>query len=186
MMLGNSIDRVGIAVAVAISAVGYFGGIRPVVAHEAARLLTERDVEGKQRRLEALRDQVAKTESGVRGLESRVSAFRSSFEASPRVNERIGELAQLADVLGVSVESIRPGQPAEGNGFTIQPISISGTGDAGDIARFLSRLREVFPDMGARTFAVTGQTTGASSLSAEFVWFAGFDGQAASADAAGE
>ncbi|MEO1535165.1 MAG: hypothetical protein AAFS11_06350 [Planctomycetota bacterium] len=172
-MLGHTIDRVGVAVAVAITATGYFGGIRPVVAHETSRLLTEREVASKAEQLDELRADLAAVESRVQTLEDRVGAFRSRFQASGRANERIGELADLAALEGVFVSSIRPGPVTDGEGFRAQPVAVSGTGAPGDLARLLASLREVFPDMGARNFIISGQSAETSTLSAELIWFTG-------------
>ncbi|MEO0629940.1 MAG: hypothetical protein AAFY46_04335 [Planctomycetota bacterium] len=183
-MLGHTIDRLGVAVAVAITATGYFGGIRPVVAHETSRLLTEREIESKTSQFDELRADLAAVDMRVQALEDRVGAFRSRFQASGRANERIGELAELAALHGVSVGSIRPGPVADGEGFRAQPVAISGSGEPGDLARFLASLREVFPDMGARNFIVSGQSAETSTLSAELIWFTGSADDAGAAAAA--
>ncbi len=176
-MLRNPIDRAGCAIAVAITAIGYAGGIRPVVAHQTQRIMMERDIASKQGDLEQLRGDVVEKEAVVQTLQRRVGDFRTSFEASPRLNERIGELAALAEVTGVAVGSIRPGEPTAGDGVRQQPVSISGQGAPGDIARFLSQLRVVFPDMGVRSFTVSGQSAETSLIAAELVWFTGSNDQ---------
>ncbi|MEL6497777.1 MAG: hypothetical protein AAF937_02210 [Planctomycetota bacterium] len=185
-MLKSPIDRAGIAVALAVSAIGYFGGIKPVVAHQTQRLVMERGILVKEQSLDALRKQVASKESEIIRLEARVAEFRTTFQASPRINERIGELAELAEIVGVSVGSIRPGEAVLTESVWHQSISIGGVGAAGDIARFLSQLRLTFPDMGMVSFSFGGQSAESSSINAELVWFTGSADQNDRAEDGGE
>lgn len=182
-MLRNPIDRVGVVVVAGISAVGYFGGIRPLLAHQADRLITERAVETKRAQLERQEAQQTTAEARVEDLEAQLRQYREGFTASPRVNERIGELAELTKLVGVSVSSIKPADAVEGDGYTLRSISISGSGTPDSVATLLSELRRVFPDMGVRGFSVGAGGGESSSLSADLVWFAG---QSGSADSAGE
>lgn len=180
-MLKNPIDRAGILVALALTALGYFGGIRPVVANQTQLLIMERSILGKEQSLDALRSEVTIKDADVRSLEKQISEFRTTFDASPRINERIGELAELAEIIGISVGSIRPGEAMETDGVRHQSISIGADGPAGGIARFLSQLRVTFPDMGMMSFSFSGRSAESSSITAELVWFTGSAGQAGSA-----
>lgn len=176
-MLKNPLDRAGIAIAVVISAIGYVGGIRPVAATQAERLLAERTIASKQATLDVLREDLAAEAEAIRDLEDRVHAFRAGFVASPRTNERIGEVAEVADVIGIAISSMRPGEPTQTESLRTQPISMSGNGTPDNCAQLLSRFRAVFPDMGVRSFSMTSQSAEDASIAVELVWFAGSNDQ---------
>ncbi len=172
-MLRNPIDRYGLVLLVAVTAAGYLGGIRPVLVQQTEKLLAERSVSKKQDKLDELNAQRDELDGRVQTLGSTIDGYRGIFTASSQENARIGEVADLANLVGVSVEAIRPGEVIQTEGFRALPITISGSGEPDLVGQFLSRLRQAFPDMGARNLSVSAQGDEASSLALDLVWFMG-------------
>jgi Tfp pilus assembly protein PilO len=89
-----------------------------------------------------------RTAAGTAEQQSKIrvaDAFRltKAMPDSPDVGEIVLQLSALADDAGISFDSIRPGDPLAGNGFTVEPINVSFQGSFYELSDFLYKLRNL-------------------------------------------
>ncbi|MEO1584648.1 MAG: hypothetical protein AAFR96_08760 [Planctomycetota bacterium] len=170
-MTRRGIDQLGIVGVLVITALAFVAVVRPLLGAQTARLLAERELSTKKDEQARLLADVADTSARVGGLAEQVAVYKDSFEASSRLNERIGEVTSLAETLGVQLESIKPGRPVESSGFTSIGVSLAGRADADALTDLVSRTRTLFPDIGVRSFSISGDPGTDARLVADLVWF---------------
>ena len=160
---------------VALSLLGYFAGLRP--------LLQQHDHSTNQRRM--LVAETARAEDlqkQERALDRSLVRTRQALADSPLTlqiasfrNERLALLTDLAAAHGLTVDGIQSGDVERDEHFDRVPIVLSGKGSFPNCGRFLHRLNRTFPDMGVKSFHVNGQPGRKPrdvTFSYDMIWYA--------------
>jgi Tfp pilus assembly protein PilO len=167
----------GGVVCAVLSIVAHVAGVRPALArHEAqqnrqAELKTARQkaVSLAGARNQALA-QLADTNKALEELPLRLEPVSS-------VNQRLLRLTDLAtkECL-LTIDEMRSSPPVDGPDYQTVPILIAGSGTYPACAKFLHRLRTVFPDTAVRSFETTNNSASPDAPAATFqfdlVWHA--------------
>jgi Tfp pilus assembly protein PilO len=164
-------------VCAALSAGAYVVGVRPAMArHEEteARRSELKAARHKAAALAATRNstlaQLAETNKSLQNLPLRLEPVSS-------VNQRLLRLTDLAtkECL-LTIDEMRSGAAVDGADYQTVPILIAGSGTYPACAKFLHRLRTVFPDTAVRSFDTTNNSASPDAPAATFqfdlVWHA--------------
>ena len=158
----------GIACAV-FSAGAYFVGIRPVLARydEQANRQTElSSARKKAAGLVGARNNVA---SELNATNEALNNLTLHLAPASTVNQRLSNLTALATKeCGLTIDEMRPGAVTEGADYQTVSILIAGSGTYPNCAKFLHRLRNVFPDTAVRSFETTNNSSSPDSPAATF------------------
>lgn len=103
---------------------------------------TGRDVDPQDRafgqRVQKLRKEQQRTQAEFASTLGKTSSWMSQVERGIQPVQRMDLLQQMADELGVSVQQLRPGAPAEANGSSQNPTALSQSNDLDETRRLLS------------------------------------------------
>ena len=166
------------AVACALISVGaYFLGVRPAMARHTAHIILQAE-------LRAAKQNAATLQGSKNGAQIQLNAVNEALknqtlrlQPASTVNERVASLTDLAEKgCGLQIEEMRALAVTEGPDYVTVPIQIAGGGTYSNCAKFLHRLRKVFPDTAVRSFQTTNNSASPDSPSATFqfelVWHA--------------
>jgi len=169
------VDAIGAAVLIALGAVAYCAGFRPVVLRQA-KLLAQRGT------LEAWRRDVEGLARTTAALQDRSAVLRRVLEENPirlepihQANRRIARIANLAGGEGLKINEIKPGGPAEKERFFTVPIHLEVSGSYPACVRLVRRLRVDFPDTAVVRLELVGapaRPTEPARMRLDLLWHA--------------
>lgn len=166
------VDALGILAAIALTAGAAVLTLGPkLLSHTPTR--AEQQAELDARRKEAL-DIERQAETAHKNLEDLKSQSAVAVQLKPAstINQRLGEMADLAVPLNISILQLAPGPaapppPAPAAGApapaptepkaTIVPIKLAGTGAYADVSLFLHTLHDTFRDTALSSLKLTAQ-----------------------------
>ncbi|HET6354864.1 helix-turn-helix transcriptional regulator [Streptomyces sp.] len=90
------------------------------------------------RRVQRLRKEQRRTQTELAARLGKTSSWMSQVERGIQPVQRMDLLQQIADELGVSVQQLRPGVPADGSGPSQQPAPLSLSNDLDETRRLIS------------------------------------------------
>lgn len=167
----------GAFVCAALSAGAYLVGVRPAMARHEATETRQADLKAARQKAANLAGtrnstlaQLAETNKAVQNLPLRLEPVSS-------VNQRLLRLTDLAtkECL-LTIDEMRSGAAVDGADYQTVPILIAGSGTYPACAKFLHRLRTVFPDTAVRSFETTNNSaspdTPAATFQFDLVWHA--------------
>ena len=103
-----------------------FGELEPLLASSS-------EVEQHHRDLTEQRDEI----------EQRASAFRERIPDQPHEAEFLGQIAQLADRVGLQIRDYRPGTSSTCDSYSQMEVVLAGEGTYASICRFLDELGQL-------------------------------------------
>jgi hypothetical protein len=187
------VDAVGVLLGLALTAIAATLAVGPrLLAH--ARSHAEQQGELEARRKDAVQvDQ--QTDVARRYLDMLKSQTSAAVRLQPptHINQRMGEMASLAEPCNISIAQLSPGTPppisttpaATGtpaptpeSRATIVPIKLAGTGSYADLSRFLKSLHDTFRDTAVTSLHIIAQPDGkgsekqVASFTVDFAWYA--------------
>ncbi|MGP1272667.1 MAG: hypothetical protein ACTS22_04985 [Phycisphaerales bacterium] len=174
----RKIDAIGITALLIVTGIGYMGGVQPIIASHAEAVVL-------RARVTSIEDQVERSEKKEAALAAEVAEYESvlasgvaSMDLSTASNARIAKLAELAQISGVELQTVRPGDRRQGERFEAMPVQVVGRGDLPDTVEFISKLKQVFPDFGVQRIVLERTDEGIARLSLQLNWFTARDGGA--------
>lgn len=174
------LHAVGLALLGGMLAGAFMVAVRPIQRQreQADRLLDA------HAQLQAEIDDVRGVERDLRDELARLGALGAGWEArrgeSRTLNERLADIAVVAERNGVRVHTLRPGTAQKGSFFTITPVAIVGEAGYAQCAAFVRDLLEHLPDVTIEALELravrseNGEATGGLTLG--LAWYADSDG----------
>jgi Tfp pilus assembly protein PilO len=168
------INAVGVAALMAMSALAYLCGVRP--------LLDRHDLAVRQKtELSAARIKSADTQRAWAKMQQELADAQNALAAAPlrlqpvaALNQRLALVSDLAIQGGAGFDDVQPGKSTEGTRFDSLPIRITGTGSYTAFTALLHRLRQEFPDLGVTMFDIAGSAqngAGESHFTVDLLWY---------------
>jgi hypothetical protein len=183
------IDAVAMGIMVALTAAGYFVGVRPVV-------LAKAEAEALQAALSVARERSDRALATIKNVELQLGRLSRAdyntngehrpvrLEPAHRSNQRLAQITQMATLDRLQIDQISAGQsvealsansselsdgsrkptannpqPTDHSAYDIVPIRLVGTGTYQTIASFLHRLYDQMPDTAVVAFELTDNPT---------------------------
>jgi len=113
------------------------------------------------------REQLASLRAGLRKHKIRL-------ESAGNVNQRIAELAKLAEATGLAVDGVQPGEANRLGPYTMVPANVQATGTYPTCVAFLRALKQTFPDTSVDSFDLTRRpdaTDGSAGFRVQLLWY---------------
>lgn len=167
------IDVLGITVCAALTGLCYIALIRPVTLNRVAYAqlqpqLAERAqaVKKAKARLTALQTELEVTKTQLADLPLRL-------EPSSRVNNRLAQLTDLAAEMGIEVHQVQPDPARAGKRYDVVEITLSGSGDYGQVTHFMRGVHDTFADTAIVEFDLksAGTTVSAAQFNIGLAWY---------------
>ena len=167
----------GVAVCALISTATYLLGVRPALDRHAGQVTLRADLTAAKQKAANLLGAKNNTQIQVNAVNEALKSQTLHLQPASTVNERVASLTDLAEKgCGLQIEEMRALAVTEGPDCVTVPIQIAGGGTYSNCAKFLHRLRTVFPDTAVRSFQTTNNSASPDSSSATFqfelVWHA--------------
>ncbi len=167
------IDVLGLAACVLVTGVCYLALVRSVSSNRLAHARLQpqlaehaQAVKDAKARLAALRSELDSTQKQLANLPLRL-------EPASRVNSRLAQLTGLASEMGIEVHQVQPDPARAGKRYDIVQIALSGSGDYGQVTRFMGRVHDTFADTAIVGFDL--KSGGAAGSTARFdiglIWY---------------
>lgn len=170
-----TIHAVGAGVVAAVTLGFYALSVHPMLRDQQLERARVRDLEGLDAKSEELTRELAGIDGTLNELRRQVRQMPLQLKVASRVNERVDDLAKLANENGLQVDALQPGSPVERGRFIKVPLRLGGAGTFKTCVTFLHSLRERFPDTGLASVELTGNPTahdGAGRFVFNLVWYA--------------
>lgn len=170
-----SVHAVGAGVAAVLTLGFYAASVHPLLRQKQTDRALARELAALEARNTELAQEVADLDGQLSMLETRVRQMPLQLKAASRVNERVDDLARLANESGLQVDALQPGAPLERDRFIKVPLRLGGAGTYKTCASFLHALRDRFPDMGLASVELAGNPSahdGAGRFIFNLVWYA--------------
>ena len=169
------IDAAGILCCLALTALGYYLGISP--------LLTQRErAESERQQLVAKQSQSSKVKALINELNTELATVREKLASTnvqllraEMVNSRVAELASLFTEHSLAVDDVKIGTGNRLAYCETVPIQISGRGGYAQCTLLLHNLCDKFPDVHVAGVDLTGSQAGQQkeqTFRLDLVWYA--------------
>ena len=165
----------GVAACIAATLVFHFMGIRPLLERYSKS-------ESYQAALSAQRGIAKDLAASADDMEENMGDAQKALDESPfhlrpanDVNNRIAQMAALANGCGLKLDEIQPGSPESGLRYETVPIHLAGTGNYRTCVALLHRMRQTFPDTTVIALELTGRPADPESparFQLELLWHA--------------
>lgn len=169
----HRVDLAGGVAAAAVTVAGLMGGVHPHVEAQAEAVTLRATLSGAADRADLLAREEAVLRRQIDALERELASYSAITQATTAVNPRLAELADLARLSGVELESVRPGERVQAGRGSALPLQLSGRGELPAVIGFLSQLGDVFPDFGVARLTIDRDGSGDATISAEIRWYSG-------------
>lgn len=166
-------DTLGAAAILGLAAATYGLGVHPVREHQAQAAVAKSVVAEREAQLASVLEDTAKAREAIKGAEAELKAIFPLHEIA-RQNERLGELSAAAEIMGLTLDELRPGAVVWDRRFGAVPIRLSGSGGFEPFVAFLRVIASSFPDIRVVSFNLGAQPASPSNVptfSTELVWF---------------
>jgi hypothetical protein len=89
------------------------------------------------------------------------------------LNKRTAEISRLAESVGISVDTLMPGEMIKDARVPVQPLELVGTADAGDVSVLLDELSVQMPDMHIQLIDIRTESFDSAQVRIQFslYWF---------------
>jgi Tfp pilus assembly protein PilO len=175
----RKIDAAAMAYCLMISAVAYFAVIAPSTNRREEQARQQSEIA----ELRAQLDQTAKFQKQLSAqlITRQAELERTAVQLEPAssVNHRLSSLTQIASGVGIALDAIEPGTQNNASDFSRVPIRLSGKGSYAASARFLSQLKQRFPDTAVGSMRLTSDPAApdvSPSVWFDLVWYAAPEG----------
>ena len=136
---------------------------RSYAAEQKAKLADLRDRQlGLSKSLLQRREQLASLREALR------------LESSGTVNQRIAELARLAEATGLAVDGVQPGEAGRLGPYATVPTNVRASGKYPLCVAFLRALKQAFPDTSVDSFELTRKSDaedGSAEFRVQLLWY---------------
>lgn len=169
------ISVTGLGVCLALTAAVYAVGIHPQFARQVEAESAQRTLVQKENEAVALVNKLTRLKRDLAAVEGELEASPLRLLPTSAINQRISEMAKLAEANGLKINQVQPSQPEAGKYYSTVPIRLAGSGRFTDVVTFLHRLHVEFKDVGVSSWSVKGEpaTPGAKAeFSFGLSWFA--------------
>lgn len=160
------IDLMGITACVLVSGVCYAGLIRPVNSNRLAYAQLQPQLTERAQAVKEAKASLAALQSELDATKKQLSDLPLQLEPSTRVNSRLARLTDLAAEMGIEVHQVQPDPARAGKRYDVVQIALSGSGDYGQVTRFMRRVHDTFADTAIVTFDL--KSGGAAVAAAQF------------------
>lgn len=167
------IDLLGLAACALVTGVCYAALIRPVNANRLAYAQLQPQLTERAQAVKDAKARLAALQSDLDGTIKQLAALPLRLEPSSRVNTRLAMLAELASEMGIEVHQILPDPVRAGKRYDVVEIALSGSGDYGEVTRFMRRLHDSFADTAVVQFDLKsgGPTVPAAQFDIGLAWY---------------
>jgi len=172
---GRHLDIVGVAGAVVLTLLVYFGGLQPLrqdYVEQAER----------QQALTVQQDQALRLEAAQRAVQHRLNGVRAALAENvlplkpvSSMNVHVASISALAVESGLQIDDVQTGTAAENAHCESVPICLAGGGSYRGCTAFLSRLHERFPDTSVSALELVANRAdpaGAGKFRITLAWYA--------------
>jgi Tfp pilus assembly protein PilO len=150
------VDAVGVGVLVALTAVVYVCGYYPLMR-------SHQEYQDKRAALVAQREQSARLETTLQGLQKRLAAVTQSLSSSSlslkpaaNLNNQLAQISALATGCGLAIDDVRTEPAVAETHSDAFPVTLAGDGTYRACTVFLSRMRATFQDTTVVSLDLTG------------------------------
>lgn len=172
----NRTNVIGLVVLAATTLLGFVAGIQPIIAAHAEAVLVRGRIAAAERELVELEAKEHELRETARRYREEIAGSSINPDLSTARNQRFAQLAQLAQAMGVELQTVRPGDRVDGPHGATMEIVITGIGPFADSVELISRMRSVFPDFGVRRLSFQREDDTNARFSLGVVWFMGTAG----------
>ncbi len=175
------IDIAGAAICLSVTAIAYFTAIAPSATRREQQI-------SQQTEIADLRAKLDQTSKFQRQLSAQLTARqgdlqKTAIQLAPAssVNQRVSSLTTLAAGVAITLDSVEPGTQYDASDFSKVPIKLSGKGSYAASAKFLSQLKERFPDTAVGSMRLASNPAEPASVPTvwfDLVWYAAPEGSA--------
>ncbi|MEM8756332.1 MAG: hypothetical protein AAGF47_00940 [Planctomycetota bacterium] len=163
---------------VAITLMGYMAGIQPVIASHAQAVLLRGRIAAAEAQIKRLDAEQQQATSQTSALRKELADSSINPDLSTARNQRFSQLAQLAQAIGVELQTVRPGEVSATEHGDSMSIEVTGLGPFADCVELVRRIRTVFPDFGISRLVFRREDDSTARVAFELTWFLGSNGQA--------
>lgn len=156
------IDALGITACVLVTAVCYFALIRPVSSNRQAYAQLQPRVTQRAQAVKDAKAKLAALRVELDGTKKQLADLPLRLESASRINSRLAGLAELASEMGIEVHQIKPDPARAGKRYDVVSIALSGSGDYGQVTRFMRRVHDDFADTAIVKFDLESGGSGGS------------------------
>jgi Tfp pilus assembly protein PilO len=167
------IDVMGITACALFTGVCYAGLIRPVSANRLAYAELQPQLAERAQAVKDARAGLAALQAELDATKKQLSDLPLELEPASRVNSRLARLTDLAAEMGIEVHQVQPDPARAGKRYDVVEIALSGSGDYGQVTRFMRRLHDTFADTAIVTFDLKsgGATVAAAQFDIGLAWY---------------
>ncbi len=169
------INALGALACAALLALWYFAGFTPLAQANAAREAQEADLAAKRATAAHLVEMREAHKKSLKRIQEDTQARSIAFKPLEQSLDRINELSKAASAVGLTLDEVKPGQPAARARCSVLPIHLSGSGSYPGIVSLLHDLRSRFPDTGVKGFELKGGPQNPEKparFTLDLVWYA--------------
>lgn len=167
------IDLAGLGACALVSALGYFGLVRPALNHQQTYKQLVPKVAERSDELARARADLKTMQDQLEQTGARLDALPLRLEQASRVNSRVARLADLASEMGLEVHEMLPDKARSGKRYDVVPISLSGAGDYNHVTRFMQRVHDSFADIAVMRFDLASDNPGSddATFDIDLAWY---------------
>lgn len=90
-----------------------------------------------------------------------------------RLNQRTAEISNIAETVGVSIDTLQPDSLIEDRRVPVQPLDLEGSAKASNVSVLLDRFDQEMPDMHIQEIEITSESLGSQRvrLRLRLYWF---------------
>lgn len=146
----------GVLCCTLLTAGAYMTAIQPVLDAQIAQRSQQAELLEQQRIAGELDKRVAQIHREVAMVNEELERSQLELESAGRINQRIAELTEIANDVGLTLQQIDPGQKHSERLFDMVPIELAGISDFRQYLLFLHRLHARFSDIAVSEFQIIG------------------------------
>lgn len=141
------IDLAGVAACALVTAACYFTLIRPVSLNSQSYAQLQPQISQQAQAVRDARAALATLQAELDGTKKQLAELPLHLRPSSQVNTRLAKLTELASQIGIEVHRIQPEPARAGKRYDIVSIDLAGSGDYGQVTRFMRLIHERFADI---------------------------------------
>ena len=167
------IDVMGITACALVTGVCYVALIRPVSSNRLAYAQLQPQLVERAQAVKDAKARFAAMQSELEGTIKQLADLPLRLEPSSRVNSRLAQLTDLAAEMGIEVHQVQPDPARAGKRYDVVQIALSGSGDYGQVTRFMRRVHDTFADTAVVKFDLKsgGATVSAAQFNIGLAWY---------------
>ena len=176
------IDAAGAAAVLAVTALVYFGGIRPTLSERAHAAGNRARLKDQRLKCTELADAASDLKAQLQDTQKALAENTIRLQPAGRVNQRVAGIADLATKTKLKIDDVHLGPSSGAARYTAVPITLAGTGTYRTCITFLHALNKAYPDICVSTSEVSsdpGDATGLATFKFELLWYAAPEPQSA-------